>query len=458
MRTMCKFALSAVLSAYALPVSAQSLPNYGNYQALDDNFRIGVQASFSNPAFGNLQQQAAFHQSNITDITTYLDPAEIAAYATPIVAPAGVVISGNQIAQFFQISGVFDLRGAPVLAGYAQNSPILTVRFLDRETGGTLIGKDGQPCSFTYNGLNRTQSFNQFDAATDPDLSPDTRLYACLSQSWSSSSPVDPLVGNPWSLQGTMTRDALDFTAGDSLVELGPNANSAGDPWQIGATYQTGTADRFSMSRIDARINKGWRILAGSRARLKLDLPFSFTTIKGAQAYTAQVGLGLEVPVKANVWSIEPRVAYGITYSGDQGSLGHIAQATIASRYVIRGSGRGQLLLGNLVGWSATLATPGDFNLNPDVKAWMFRNGLAYELPLKMRVAGRSTSLRASYAFTTYAGAKLYNNNFHEMTLSFGIRGREDTAKQFRDTVRINFNTIQAAHFHTYTVGLGFRF
>jgi len=255
-----------------------------------------------------------------------------------------------------------------------------------------------------------------------------------------------------------MTRDALDFTAGDSLVELGPNANSAGDPWQIGATYQTGTADRFSMSRIDARINKGWRILAGSRARLKLDLPFSFTTIKGAQAYTAQVGLGLEVPVKANVWSIEPRVAYGITYSGDQGSLGHIAQGTIASRYVIRGLGRGQLLVGNLFGWSATLATPGDFNLNPDVKAWMFRNGLAYELPLKMRVAGRSTSLRASYAFTNYAGAKLYNNNFHEMTLSFGIRGREDTAKQFRDTVRINFNTIQAARFHTYTVGLGFRF
>jgi hypothetical protein len=455
---MCKFALAALLSAYALPVSAQSLPNYGNYQALDDNFRIGVQASFSNPAIGNLQQQAAFHQSNITDITTYLDPAEIAAYATQIVTPAGAVISSNQIAQFFQISGVFDLRGAPVLAGYAQNSPVLTVRFLDRETGATLIGKDGQPCSFTYNGLNRTQSFNQFDAATDSDLSPDTRLYACLSQSWSSSSPVDPLVGNPWSLQGTMTRDALDFTAGDSLVELDPNANSAGDPWQIGATYQTGTADRFSMSRIDARINKGWRILAGSRARLKLDLPFSFTTIKGAQAYTAQVGLGLEVPVKTNVWSIEPRVAYGITYSGDQGSLGHIAQGSIASRYVIRGLGRGQLLVGNLVGWSATLATPGDFNLNPDVKAWMFRNGLAYELPLKMRVAGRSTSLRASYAFTDYAGAKLYNNNFHEMTLSFGIRGREDTAKQFRDTVRINLNTIQAAHFHTYTVGLGFRF
>ncbi len=255
-----------------------------------------------------------------------------------------------------------------------------------------------------------------------------------------------------------MSRAGLDFTDGGSLVELGEHANSAGDPFIIGATYSGGTAGRFDMQRIDARIDKGWRVLEGNRARLKLDMPFSFTSIKGAQAYTMQVGLGLEVPLKTNVWSLEPRVAYGITYSGGQGSLGHIAQGSVTSRYVIRGLGRGQLMVGNMVGYSTTLATPGDFNLNPDIKAWIFRNGLAYEMPLKMRVSGRSTSFRTSYGYTVYSGAKLYNNSFHEASLSLGLRGRENTPKAFRDVLRLNFNTIQASNFSTYTVGLGFRF
>ena len=434
---------SAVLAA-AVPAAvwAQAVPNYGNYQSRDENFRIGIRLTNT----GGATLDGAFAQNTIDDIITYLDPAEIAA-AQP----------GFYNAQT-QVQGVFDLRGAPVLAGYAPNSPTLTVQFIDTRTGGTLIGPDGLACSFTYAGATRGASFDQFDAATDSDLTPDERLLGCLGNAWARSSPVDPLVGNPYSLQGNMTRNALDFTDGMSLVELGPNANSAGDPFIIGATFSTGSAGRFDMTRIDARINKGWRLLEGNRARLKLDIPFSFTTIKGAAAYTGEIGLGLEVPIMANFWSLEPRVAYGVTYSGEQGSLGHIVQGTIASRLVFRGLGRGQLMVGNMAGYSTTLDTPGDLNINPDVKAWMFRNGFAYELPLKMRVGGRNTSFRASYGFTNYTGAVLYNNNFHEASVSFGLRGREDTPKAFRDVVRLNFNTIQAKGFSTYTVGLGFRF
>lgn len=420
---------------------AQSVPNYGNYQARSDNFRIGIRLTNA------LTQTAegSFEQNTIEDIVTFLDPAEIAA--------AQPTFYNNNV----QVQGVFDLRGAPVLGDYALNSPTLTIRFIDPATGGTL-NVNGQPCTFAYAGATRAASFAQFDAATDPDLTPDQRIMQCLGNAWSRFSPIDPLVGNPYSLQGNMSRNALDFTDGMSLVELGPNANSAGDPFIIGATFSTGSAGRFDMTRIDARINKGWRILEGNRARLKLDVPFSFTTIKGAAAYTGEIGLGLEVPIKANVWSLEPRVAYGITYSSEQGALGHIVQGTIASRLVLRGLGRGQLMIGNMAGYSTTLDTPGDLNINPDVKAWIFRNGFAYELPLKMRVAGRNTSFRASYGFTNYSGAKLFNNNFHEASISFGLRGREDTPKAFRDVVRLNFNTIQAKGFSTYTVGLGFRF
>ncbi|MBB3860692.1 hypothetical protein GGQ88_001961 [Novosphingobium hassiacum] len=431
--------------------NAQSVPNYGNYEGLDGNFRIGVQLAA--PAFGLPNVERSFEQSTIDEITSYLDPFEIAAYINQ--PTLGAIYS-----QVGRISGVFDLQGVPVIAGYAENSSVLTLRFVDPGTGNTISAGAGNVCSFTYNGATRQESFNQFDTEVDDGSSATAqRITQCLGTARSRFSPVDPLVGNPFSLQGTMARSALDLTEGDSLVEIDPaaGANSAGDPWIIGGQFASGSAGRFDITRIDARIAKGWRVFEGNRARLKLDLPFSFTRIKGATAYNGQIGLALEVPIKTN-WSLEPRVSYGIVYSADQGSVGHIAQGSVASRYVIRGLGRGQLVIGNMVGYSATLKTPGDINLNPDVKNWLFRNGAAYELPLKMRVMDRATSLRASYTFTNFAGDKLYNNNFHEGTISFGLRGREDTPKQFRDVMRLIFSTVQAKGFSTYTAGLGFRF
>ncbi len=458
--------LIACLASFAFSgnVAAQTAPpNYGNYQSLDGNFRIGIELSA--PLFGLPTRAAAFEQTTINDITRFVDPAEIAAYLNQ-------PLSTSIYAQQGQVNGVFDLRGVPVLAGYAANSPVLTVRFVNPvaapavisipgATYLTLTDSAGQPCSFTYNGANRSQSYAQFDADTsDGNTATARRMLQCLGRAWANFSPVDPLVGNPYSLQGTMVRAGLDLTSGDSLAErsaAGNGANSAGDSWVIGGAYAGGTADRYDLTRIEARIAKGWRVFAGSRARLKLDLPFNFTRIKGAVAYTGQVGLALELPVKPN-WSIEPRLSYGLVYSADQGSVGHIAQGSIASRYAIGHIGRGVLTIGNMVSYGGTLKTPGSLDLNPDIKNWGFRNGLAYELPLKMRVSQHLMSVRASYVYTTFAGDKLYNNNFHEATLSLGVRGREDTPKQFRDVVRLIFSTVQAHHFHTWTAGLGFHF
>jgi hypothetical protein len=39
----------------------------------------------------------------------------------------------------------------------------------------------------------------------------------------------------------------------------------------------------------------------------------------------------MEVPVIAQKWSLEPRIAYGAVYSEDAGSVGHILQASVTS-------------------------------------------------------------------------------------------------------------------------------
>ncbi len=421
---------------------AQTLPNYGNYQDLDGAFRIGVQVT--NPLTGQTQT-SAFEQDTIEDIIDFLDPSEIAAVVGPLNAQIGA------------INEVFDLRGATALAGYAQNSQTLTVNFVT-PTGQVINLKNGTACSFSFTGTSRQASFNQFDAAVDDETSQTSQnVLACISRGFTRYAAADPLAGNPGSLQSSLVRSALDFTNSDSLVEEG--ANTSGDPWIVGAAYTTGGAGRFNIDRIDTRIQRSFRVLEGSRALLKFDMPFSYTRVNKTKAYSGQIGVGLEVPVIAQRWSLEPRVSYGVAYSRDAGSVGHILQGSLTSRYVIQGLGRGRLVIGNMIAYSQTLEPPGTkANINPDLKNFVLRNGFAYDLPIKGLVGGRSSSVRMSYGFTAFMGDKLRNNTFHEATLSFGLRGREESVRAARDLIRFNLSTVQAKGYHTYTAGLGFRF
>jgi hypothetical protein len=116
-------------------------------------------------------------------------------------------------------------------------------------------------------------------------------------------------------------------------------------------------------------------------------------------------------------------------------------------------------VIGNMVGYGQTLDPPGtEANINPELKNIALRNGLAYELPLKSRIGGRSSSLRASYGFTNYFGDDLRNNSFHEASLSFGLRGREESIRATRDLIRFTSTPSRRGGYSTYTAGLGFRF
>lgn len=444
MKLTCFARSGAVLLCACAPgaLSAQALPNFGNYRELDRAFRVGIQVANQLNGF---TQQASFDQNTIEDIQEFLDPSLIA------------TVVGAQNANLGAISSVFDLRGATALGNYAQNSSTLTINIVS-PTGQLVTQRGGAACSFTFTGATRQDAYNSFDEAIDDESTPTSQaLLGCLGRSFSRFSPADPLAGNPNSLQASLTRGALDLTNGDSLVEEG--ANTAGDPWIIGATYTTGSAGRFDISRFDARVQRSFRVFEGNRALLKFDLPVNYSKISGASVYSAQLGLGLEVPVIAQTWSIEPRVAYGAVYSADAGSAGHIIQGSLTSRYVVQGLGRGRLIVGNMVGYSQTLDAPGtDANINPDLKNFVTRNGLAYELPLKSRIGGRASSIRASYGFTHYFGDDLRNNSFHEASLSFGIRGREESVRATRDLIRFNLNAVQARGYSSYTAGLGFRF
>ena len=427
--------------------STSALPNYGGYRELDGTFRVGVNVTNQLNGF---QRQDGFSQDSIENIADYLNPAQL------------TNTIGQLNARTAAIDGIFDVRGATARAGFAQNSTAFSVRIVD-DSGATISNKEGESCSFNYALQTRQASFDEFDEATDDENAPTSqKLLGCLTRAFVTSSPVDPLAGNPNSLQSTLARGGLDLSSGDSAIEENGGdtggGNSAGDPWIIGGSIGFGSAGRFDLVRVDFRTAATFRVFEGGRSRLKFDMPINYTKIGDAKAFGAQIGLALEVPLTPN-FSIEPRAAYGATGSVDVGQIGHIAQGSLTARYAIHGVGRGRIVLGFMGGYSQTLGTPfTDLDLDPGLKNGVFRGGIAYDTPLTLRIGGRLTALRGSYGYTRYTGDALFNNNFHELTLSFGLRTREEQVRGSRDLVRFNVGTIQAENFQQYTFGLGFRF
>lgn len=112
-----------------------------------------------------------------------------------------------------------------------------------------------------------------------------------------------------------------------------------------------------------------------------------------------------------------------------------------------------------MIGYMSTISTAfTGYDFDPKVRNTVFRNAVAYDLPVKARAAGRNLSIRGSYAMTNLIGTKLYANTFHEATLSVGVRGREESIRNARDLIRFSLNGTKAADYQSLTFGVGFRF
>ncbi len=442
-------ALAAATALCAVAPSAQAqitqpppTPSEQQIESLQSLFRIGV--SIRTLSGGVLSDSYGLDIAN--DGQDFLNPEIL------------LQRYGNQYNNQLAVQGLLDFRGLEIRGSYDFGSPVfrIAVPALDAE---------GESYQQVFAGATRQQSYDMFtDYLDDVESDEAERLVRLLLRSLARYSPVDPLAGNPGSVQSGLIRSSLDLSSGDSAIEqdaASGGTNTPGDPWIIGANYSFGSSDhgRYDFMRADGRIARSFRLSEGGRTLLKFDMPFNYSEVNGARAVQLQLGVGLEVPVIAQRWSIEPRIAYGITGSDQLGSVGHLVSATVASRYVLSGLGRGRLVIGNMVGHTQTMSTGfTGYNVNPDLKNWAFRNGLAYEMPLKLRSFGRNASARLSYSLTNYTGDKLYYNSFHEVTFSLGIRGREESVRNARDLFRLNFSLVKTKDYTSWSAGVGFRF
>lgn len=447
---MNKYLLGVTISSLMAPwqlAHAQVIGDGGNntipaeFQNLANLFRISVTVTApSGPVTDTYGIDIA------DDTQNFLDPEVLAQRF------------GANYQDSFGVQGIVDIRGVQAFGGYAANSTTLQIRI-------PALDEPNNPYVLTFTGATRAESYAQFDEYFDnQDIAEGERLLRLLLRAFARLSPIDPLAGNPGSIQGSLLRAGLDLSVGDSAVEQSADREEGkdipADPWMIGGSFTTFSAgDRYGGQRFDGRIQRSFRLAEGGRSLLKFDMPLSYSLTNGARSASIQLGVGAEMTVIDRRWSLEPRIGYAITASDQLGSIGHMATASITSRYVIDGLGRGRIVVGNMIGYMSTISTAfTGYDFDPRVRNTVFRNAVAYDLPVKARAAGRNLSIRGSYAMTNLIGTKLYANTFHEATLSVGVRGREESIRNARDLIRFSLNGTKAADYQSLTFGVGFRF
>jgi len=231
-----------------------------------------------------------------------------------------------------------------------------------------------------------------FDGDLDVATAPDDALTDLL-QALVENSPVDPVAGNPSSLESRMLSADYrlgtegPFTSGDERLEAAPNLLGLGAEYSYfkGGAWSGNLVELPIDYRFDFR-NPKWSLL--------FDLPLTVTFTEGQWSLIPSVALGAQFR-PTSWWSLTPIFRIGGAGSIDVGALAVMYSATITNHMKLAWKGL-TFGMGNMGGFAKTIngISIGDFEFSYDLTNPVFRNG-AY-------VSGQIGS---------WAGWKLFGSN-----------------------------------------------
>jgi hypothetical protein len=367
---------------------------------------------------------------------------------------AGGVVTGTCSAA----SAVLNIVGIEVRAETAANSPDVTFTAPDLDL------------TFTSSGTaDRDDALGDFIEYADENADRG-KITAAYARYLAQNTPNNPLVGNPYSAQGQLTRAALDLDSPSETLDETNNRNGQGrgqapdtSGWMIGGRAGHLSAGEAEAQFVDGLFERGFRVREGSRMRLKISVPVSYidygSNRGGDGGRTATLGLRttLEVPLIDGRWVVEPIASAAAFYSSNEVSSGALYLVGVSSRYKLAPVGRGHIIIGNAVTHSSSLhIEAGDFS-TPKIQNTAFRNGVAYQVPYG-RFLGRQGTVRASYTYTHLIGDDVFVDEYHEVSLSYGVGSREAAVKQIGETLRFGVNGAFGHDFTAVSLTAGYRF
>jgi hypothetical protein len=351
----------------------------------------------------------------------------------------------NTYNQTSAATAVLSIRGLPATVSYQANSTAL--RFVVPSAG----------IDTTFNGVTRDDSQNQFKNFL---LKNGGAIATRLLQALVANSPIDPVAGNPNSLQNMSAASDFSIATGIGIgaSEIpGPGSGGLiGQPNLVTIGGDIGVAKSGGFTSTIVSLPIRYIIpFSDPRYAVTIDMPLTYVNTAGASSYFGSFGTSLRIPVLEN-WYITPSVRFGASGSVDLGAGALQYSGGIASRYDIYWNDL-QITIGNGVTVAKTVGLNiGPVSVNYDLTNELFNNGVQLEGSLPYTVFGEPTSWQAYGIDTAVAGSKVYINHYDEIGVSVGTRHGANT--QNWNSLRVGFGVTVGAHYNAFKLAFSARF
>lgn len=339
-----------------------------------------------------------------------------------------------------------NVRGLPATASYALNSTAL--RFQVPSAG----------IDITFRGATRDQSQDQL---LDFLKGKGSGLLTEMLKSLVANSPVDPVAGNPASLQSRMSEqtfgNATGFgTLGDPTGTPDGKGGFVAVPNLVTVGGDVGVARSGGYTSQMATIPiKYSYYFSDPRYAITVDLPITYVRTEGANSGQASLGLGFRFPVAEN-WYLVPSARVGAAGSLDLGAGALLYSGDLTSVYNIY-TGDLKVTIGNGVGYYRSQKLHiGDVSIDYDLQNTALKNGVSVEGPLGFTMFDRPTSWQAYVTDTHMFGDKLYVQHYDEVGLLFGTRPTMDG--QSWDSFRLGVSYTHGNNYNALKANFGYRF
>ncbi|MEL6584114.1 MAG: hypothetical protein AAFQ36_09815 [Pseudomonadota bacterium] len=348
------------------------------------------------------------------------------------------------------------------------------------------IGANSPDIRLQIRSINIDETFDEFgtreqnaEAFEDFLTSDGGSILARIQAELARVSPVDPVAGNPNSIQSTMVDTLFSNGAFNTGVPLSSfsvptdqstqlrfkgsetgkmiytrsaaaNANSF-ELGVRGGSFSAGEAGGTALS-----LPLGYTLRADARPGLRFNfsIPISYSDTDGAVTIGGIGGFGIAFPL-SDVWSITPAVTYGVVGSIDLGAAAQLAGASVTSSYTIR-TDPVNYTIGNMLGYVTTLPfNYDDISYDPGINNTVLKNGVSAEVPASFTFFGRTTSYQAAYAYTYLLGTELFMNDYHDVSVSWGVA---DGNRGLLSVVRIGVGATLGRDFTNFGLNFGYTF
>jgi hypothetical protein len=350
-------------------------------------------------------------------------------------------VTGGSISQPAGFTTVSDLFDASKLKGLSA----INSNYTDTSAAVVRLGYRGLPLvfsttntaavSFSIPALNFSKVFNA--KATRDDNVSDLNDYLKSSgasilnqmqQLLTKVSPVDPLAGNPNSLQSQLVTADFDRSFTQFATNIKDPGSQSGNLIGVALSFGQYNQRGVNSDSVTLPLSYTFRSAADPGRQFTIYAPISVSHVEGAKSYAVNIGMAYRLPVNDN-WALSPSVGYGVSGSADLGSAAAMVTMALTSQYQFHKDGY-DINIGNSVGtYKSQNFSAGDYSFDPGINNTVLRNGVMVSVPTE--IMGHALAYEASFINTHFSGSELYSQQYNELGLTIGTRRSANSIKNY---------------------------